>query len=113
MLTKRFLNNNSGVLWRVIDHSRGNVIALGWLSVEFASCCYLPPLLLNVVKERLHSVILERILKRTMANSLLGTVAESIGLHMLDNGIAELLVNIFMDIDSLQVQADLVIISIV
>jgi hypothetical protein len=42
-----------------------------------------------------------------VADALLGTVAESIGLDVLDHGVSELVVDGLVDVDALEVEADL------
>ena len=42
-----------------------------------------------------------------MADAFLGAVAEGVGLDVLDHGVSELVVDGLMDVDALEVEADL------
>jgi hypothetical protein len=64
-------------------------------------------LLLDILKEGLDSVILHLILHGTMAGCLIGSIAELVVLDMLDDCVSELLIDGFMDVDTLNVKADL------
>lgn len=106
ILTKRLLNDNPRVLRRSIDDRRSNVESIS-RGLNLAADGDLPPLLLDVVEEGLDAVVLHGVLERAVADSCFGAVAEGVGLDVLDHGVAEFFVDGLVDVDALEVQADL------
>lgn len=106
ILTKRLLNDNAGILRWSVNDRRGNVEPVG-RGLNLAADGDLPPLLLDVVEEGLDAVVLHGVLERAVADAGVGAVAEGVGLDVLDHGVAEFFVDGLVDVDALEVQADL------
>lgn len=101
-LTKRFLHDNSRVLGRSVNNSRGDVVAI-CQRLNLAANSDLPALLLDIVKVCLDALVLHRVLNRAVADTGVGSVAYSVGLDVLDHGVAELFKDGFVDVDALHV----------
>lgn len=101
-LTERFFYDNSRVLGRSVNNSRGDVVAI-CQRLNRAANSDLPALLLDIIKVCLDALVLHRVLDRAVADTGLRSVAYGVGLDVLDHGVAELFKDGFVDVDALHV----------
>ena len=106
-LTERLFNNDSRILWRIINNGRSNIISVLRRRLKLSTSSNLPTLLLDVLEESLDSVVLHLVLNRAMTGFFGGTVAEFVVLDVLDYCVAELFVDGFVDVDAFDIEADL------
>lgn len=106
-LAERLLDNDPRLFRGVINNRRRDKVSAVGFRVHLAASGNLPSLLLNVIKEGLDPVVLHRVLQGSVADALLGAIAEGVSLDVLDHCVSELVVDGLVDVDALEVEADL------
>lgn len=104
-LTEGLFDDNAGFLRGPVNDGWGDEETLRGL--DLTTYCDFPALALDVGKEGLHALILHLILERAVGDTVLGPVTDLEGLHGLDKGALEGFKDGLVDVDALQVQANL------
>jgi len=103
--TKRLLRDDPGVLVRSVNDGRCDEVA--WLVLVLAANCDRPFFLLNVGEERLDLLKLHAVLDGAEEDALVVAVANFECLRKFDQGVSELAMDRFMNVDTFDGKADL------
>lgn len=103
--TKRFFGDNLGVIFRVVDNSRVNEVAIG--ICRLSTNRHLVSMLLDVVEECLDLLVLHRVLDGAKEYAVFGSIAHFQRLGVSNHSVAEFIVDGRVDVDALEAEANL------